>query len=184
MHKENYRQLTRFAIPYLPYGTTHVRMNTKKIDSYAEFWEVFTHEVAWHIHDLGVITDIYSDTLHPKYTEFGEPKFGLNDWSLEFYKISWIDENTRRADANYKDFVSGYAMKDIFEEKAEFVNAWINHHDLLLEAAKTNDKMRKKVGLFEELFWDRYFDDDEESLPLFNANERVFDSTKPWHNRK
>ncbi len=164
--------------------TTHVRMNTQKIEDYAEFWEVFIHEVGGHILDLGVITDSFSDTLHPRFTEFGEEKFGLNDRSLRFYEISWINENTRRPDASFKDFISWYALKDTFEELAEFSNAWINHHDLLLEVAKTNPKIQEKVDLFQELFWNWHFNDDKETLPFFNPNERVFDSTKSRKNVK
>lgn len=155
-----------------------VKMNTEKIDSFDEFWEVFTHEVWGHIMDLWVITDNYSDQLHPEYTEFGDPKFWLNDWSLKFYKISWIDENTRRADAWFEDFVTWYAMKDIFEEQAEFANAWINHHALLMEMWKKNAKIQQKIDLFENVFWDWYFDDDKESLPEFDPTNRIFDSTK------
>lgn len=165
-------------------GTTHVNMNTQKIDSYKEFWEVFIHEVGGHILDLGVITDHRSPALHPEFTEFGEPKFGLDDWSLKFYQISWINENTRKPDASYKDFVSGYAMKDTFEELAEFANAWINHHDLLKEISKKNLKMNQKYTLFEELFGTWYFEDDRETLDVFNSDERVFDSTKSWKNIK
>ncbi len=157
-----------------------VKMNTQKIDSFQEFWEVFTHEVWWHIMDLWVITDNYSTQLHPEYTEFGDPTFWLNDRSLKFYKISWIDENTRRADAGFEDFVTWYAMKDIFEELAEFANAWINHHALLLELAKVNPKIQQKVDLFEELLGDRYFSEDKESLSGFDTSERIFDSTKSW----
>lgn len=164
-------------------GTTHVRMNTQKIDNYREFWEVFTHEVWWHIHDLWVLDDPYSPSVHPDYTEFGEAKFGLNDWSLKFYSISWLDENTRRPDASFEDFVSGYAMKDTFEELAEFTNAWINHHDLLINLASKNDKIQQKYTLYQELFGERYFDADSENLNNFDDTQRVFDTTKPWKNK-
>lgn len=161
-------------------GTTHVKMNTEKIDSYREFREVFTHEVWWHIHDLGVLKDEFSPILHPEYTEFGKPTFWLNDRSLKFYSISWLDENTRKWDASYLDFVSGYAMKDTFEELAEFTNAWINHHDLLLALTEQNTKMKQKYELFEELFGDWYYDADSEQLAIFDVETRVFDSTKVW----
>ena len=161
-------------------GASFVKMNTAKIDSYREFWEVFTHEVGWHILDIWAITDDFSSKLHPDYTEFGEPTFGLNDWSLKFYRISWLDEYTRRADATSDDFVSGYAMRDIFEELAEFANAWINHNALLREMAKTNTKIAQKVELFEELFGDWYILWDAQRLGVFDPTTRVFDTTKPW----
>lgn len=161
-------------------GSHFVKMNTLKIESYREFWEVFTHEVWWHILDLWVITDDFSSSLHPDYTEFGEPTFGLNDRSLKFYRISWLDEYTRRADSTSDDFVSGYAMRDIFEELAEFSNAWINHNALVREMAKTNTKIAQKVELFEELFGDRYIISDAQRLGVFDAEKRVFDTTKPW----
>ncbi len=162
--------------------TTHVKMNTKKIDSLTEFRNVFNHEVGWHILDLWVITDQYSSSLHPEYTEFWQPKFWLNDRSINFYKISRLDENTRRPNASYKDFVSGYSLHDTFEEIAEFSNAWINHHDLLLELAKNNEKIKLKYELFQEIFWNWYFDGDHKTLNEFDPNERVFDSTKPRKN--
>lgn len=158
-------------------GTTHVRMNTSKIDTYKEFWEVFSHEVWWHIHDLGVITVAEPSSLHPDFTEFGEPKFDPEDWSLKFYSISWIDENTRKADSEYLDFVSWYAMKDTFEELAEFANAWINHHELLIMLANNNEKIKQKYDLFQEIFGDWYFLSDRSSGSKFDANQRVFDTT-------
>lgn len=99
---------------------------------------------------------------------------------MKFYSISWLDENTRKKDSSYRDFVSGYAMRDIFEEFAEFANAWINHHDLLVEMTKTNNKLKKKYELFEELFGDWYFDADTDALKRFTPSDRVFDSTKEW----
>ncbi len=160
----------------------YVKMNPGKIDTYREFWEVFAHEVAGHIHDLGVLDDPDSSRIHPEYTEFGKAKFGLQDRSLKFYEISRLDENTRRPDASFEDFVSWYAMKDIFEEFAEFTNAWINHHDLLLALADQNPQIQKKVELFRQLYGDRYFDDDSWSLAGFDTSQRVFDTTKPWRN--
>ena len=161
----------------------YVKMNPAKIDSYREFWEVFAHEVGWHIHDLWVLDDPYSSRVHPEYTEFGQAKFGLQDWSIRFYEISRLDENTRRSDSSFEDFVSWYAMKNIFEEFAEFTNAWINHHDLLRSLADKNPKIQQKYELFQELFGDRYFDADTSSLANFDDSQRVFDTTKPWKNK-
>ncbi len=160
-------------------GTTHAKMNTQKISWYQEFFEVFTHEVAGHIHDLWVVDDPYSASLHPKYTEFWQIKFWLNDRSLKFYEISRLDEKTRRADASYEDFISWYAMKNTFEEMAEFTNAWINHHSLLQRLSQQNDKIAKKYQLFQQLFWDRYLQEDSQSLKYFDSSQRVFDTTKP-----
>lgn len=161
-------------------GEAHVKMNTKKIGSFQEFMEVFSHEVGGHVLDLGVIDDPFSSHLHEGYTEFGKPTFGLNDWSLRFYKISWLDETTRRADADYLDFPSGYSMKDPFEGIAEFANAWIHHHDILRKLAQNNDKLAQKYELFQELFGDWYINGDTDRAASFDLSERIFDTTKEW----
>lgn len=160
-------------------GATVVKINTQKIDNIREFWEVWTHEVWGHILDIWAIDD-KSKPLHETFTEFGKPTFWLKDWSLKFYSVSRLDEKTRKKDSSYKDFVSGYAMRDIFEEFAEFANAWINHHDLLVEMTKTNEKLKIKYDLFSQLFGDRYFDADTDALRRFSPSERVFDTTKEW----
>ena len=154
-------------------------MNTWRIDSIREYREVLTHEIGWHILD---IWSIHHDEkpLHETFTEFGEKRFGLKDWSLKFYSISRLDENTRKKDSSYRDFASWYSMRNTFEDFAEFTNAWINHHDLLVAMTKDNDKLKKKYDLFEELFWDWYYDWDTEALKRFDADQRVFDSTKEW----
>lgn len=88
---------------------SYIKMNTALIDFPGEFRQVLTHETG-HMIDFSVIQGkaFQKDSL---YTEFGKPRWSVDDPSIDFYRISWLDESTRRSSATYKNFVSGYGMR-------------------------------------------------------------------------
>ncbi len=90
-------------------GHTHVKMNVQKISTPREYREVLTHEFG-HIVDLGIVEGT-AKQKDPLFTEFGNIERSIDDPSITFYEISRENENVRKENASYKDFVSGYAMK-------------------------------------------------------------------------
>ncbi|MFH0820266.1 MAG: putative zinc-binding metallopeptidase [Candidatus Peregrinibacteria bacterium] len=52
----------------------------------------------------------------------------LGDLSLDFYRISWMDEQTLKKTMGNLDFVSGYAMTDPFEDFAETYAYYVLHN--------------------------------------------------------
>lgn len=81
-----------------------------------EFAGVLVHELA---HNVDLVALRATDaTQASAFYDMGVPVYA-GDMSLNFYRISWTNETTRKAGASNMDFVSGYAMTDPFEDFAE-----------------------------------------------------------------
>lgn len=154
---------------------TKLYINPKDIASYREFLEVFTHELG-HIVDLWVIK--WSDwaELDKNYTEFGDPSFAIDDKSLDFYKISWSNENTSYEDTSYKDFVSWYGMSNPFEDFAECQNMYINHKDVFAKMAESSSELQSKYDYMNELYNDKYIQNDDKNVTKLGKNP----TRRPW----
>ncbi len=157
-------------------GHTYVKMNVEKIPSTREYREVLTHELG-HIIDLGVLNGNASQK-DPTYTEFGNIERSIDDPSLKFYEISRENEDVRKASATYKDFVSGYAMKWIYEEFAECANLRFNHNELFKQLAQENHTIAKKYAFFNKIFNGKSFNADTDNISLISNDKRPWDTTK------
>lgn len=145
-------------------------MNTEQIQTYAEFFEVFTHEL-WHIVDLGVINGV-SRSKDKNFTEFDRIVFALDDLSLEYYKISWKSESIRSVLSQSEDFCSGYGMTNPFEDFAECFNLYLNHNSYFVYLAKNNSALADKYNFFANIFDGYYLFWADIDLKTF-ANKRV-----------
>jgi hypothetical protein len=154
--------------------SNYVKMNTTIINSADEFWQVLTHEL-WHTIDFTVL-EWYASRKDEKYTEFGKVRWPIDDPSIDYYSISWLDESTRRSDASFRDFVSGYGMRWMYEDLAEFNNLRINHHSYLKSLARTNPTIQKKYSFFSRLYNGQYLKNTYNSYP--ETGERVWDTTQ------
>jgi len=101
-----------------------------------------------------------------------------DDPSLAFYAISRISESTRKAEASFKDFVSGYAMKGIYEDFAESQNLWFNHNLLFQALANNNPILAKKYAYFKQLYGNKRFDDNATSVTRVSLARRPWDTTR------
>lgn len=106
-----------------------------------ELVSVLVHEMG-HIMDTGVLSgdasageSSFKDGPNPVYK---------NDLSLPFYKVSFDSENKLQEQAQRKDFVSGYAMSDPFEDFAETYAYYVLHGDEFKKMAKNNSKLTRK----------------------------------------
>jgi hypothetical protein len=121
---------------------------------------VLIHEIA-HIMDTGVMKGSpsagkseFKDGVLPVYN---------NDASLDFYKMSFDNEETLKKSASRLDFVSGYAMSDPYEDFAESYTYYILHGTEFRELAEHNSILKKKY----EYLKTRVFDNKE----YFNGKE-------------
>lgn len=153
-----------------------MKVNTEKIPDLREYREVLSHEFG-HTIDLGIL---YGNGRYKNkaFTEFGKIIRPNDDPSLPFYKISRTNETTRKADASFQDFVSGYGMKGVYEDFAETNNMRLNHNALFRSLAGTNTVLAQKYKFFQKLYGTERFDDDEDMLPARSTEARVRDSTR------
>ncbi|MFA6458170.1 MAG: hypothetical protein WCV72_02140 [Patescibacteria group bacterium] len=86
--------------------------------------------VAVLVHELGHIVDLgklKGDSLAPSEFVDGKIPVPANDPSVTFYQLSWRNESEKNYLADRKDFVSGYAMTDPFEDFSESFNFYVLH---------------------------------------------------------
>ena len=102
----------------------------------------------------------------------------IDDPSIPFYEISWLNESTRKREVWYKDFVSGYAMKGVYEDFAESHNLRINHNLLFQALAENNDTIAKKYAYFQDLYNNERFDDNTDSVQTASTTKRPWDTTR------
>ena len=157
-------------------GHTTIKINNKNIPNAREYREVLTHELG-HTVDLGVITG-KAKKLHNDYTEFNDIIRPVDDLSIPFYQISRINESTRKRNAGFKDFVSGYGMKGIYEDFAECHNLRVNHNLLFQKLAADNDALAQKYGYFANLYRKQRFDDNPDSAAKISEMKRPWDTTR------
>lgn len=106
-----------------------------------ELVSVFIHEMG-HIIDTGKMNG-RKKAGKSKFKDFDRAIYN-DDLSLEFYKLSWIDDKTLKKSSKKQDFVSGYAMSDPFEDFAETYNYYILHNQDFKILAKYNKVLKYK----------------------------------------
>ena len=155
-----------------------ITINAWWLTSYAEFLEVFTHEIG-HIVDLWIIKWVDS-VFDASFTEFGKVVFAQDDDSLRFYDYSFESEKDRKSDITRKDFVSWYGMSDPFEDFAESFNAYMNHNSYFKYLAKNNDILKKKYNFIANYFGGKFLYSNDSDLINVNKNivRRPYDTTK------
>lgn len=107
----------------------------------AELRALFIHEFG-HITDLGCLTGT-PDGGTSAFRDGPEAIF-RNDPSTGFYKISWLQEATRKPESSPEDFVSGYAAKDAFEDFAETFAYFVLQQEAFRTRAEGNGALRQK----------------------------------------
>lgn len=157
-------------------GHTTIKINSEKIPTSREYREVLTHEL-WHTVDLGLL-QWSSYIKNRSFTEFGKVIRAKNDPSLPFYTLSRISESTRKAEASFKDFVSWYAMKGVYEDFAETHNLRFNHNLLFQQLAQDNPILQKKYDYFKNIYTNSWFDDNPESAQKISLTKRPWDTTR------
>lgn len=145
----------------------------------AELVSVLVHELG-HVKDTGIL----QGNFWAGESEFrdGQNSIYNDDSSLDFYRISFINDKKIKETASELDFVSGYAMTDPFEDFAESFNYYLLHGDDFRKMAANNEALEKKYNFLKErVFSNQEFDyQSEQDASLLMS--RQYDSTLIGYN--
>ncbi len=133
-----------------------------------EFTGLLTHECGHVIHSNLLGTSAGSKSTFVD----GKDVFMTDSPIVGFFGISWNEESVLRAGASEKDFVSGYAEADAFEDFAEAFAMYVLHRDALELRAKTNPSIAAKLAWMQQ------------NLPttdnLLGQSTYQWEKTVPW----
>lgn len=146
------------------------RLKDKKISLYGiylqkpkEALSVWIHEF-WHFYDIYILM-----------------KWVFKDLSYDFYNISWNERNILKNGSKNFDFVSGYAMSNMYEDFAESFNFYILHNKEFQRRAKKSEKLQKKYDFIRKYIFIKWeFQDWDYELPI--GEEYIWDTTKQDYN--
>ncbi|MDD2745054.1 MAG: hypothetical protein PHU93_00815 [Candidatus Gracilibacteria bacterium] len=99
----------------------------------SESFKVFAHE-------LGHVVDI----------QYLKPGRFSSDDSDKYYDISWLDVSTKKPKMGLKDFVSGYAMTNKYEDFGESFNYYLFHNNDFAKRAKSSVVLQNKYNFFKK----------------------------------
>ena len=141
----------------------------------SETTSVLIHECG-HVIDLGA----YKGTMSSGESRFpdGETPTYNDDPSVEFYAISWQNSLMRKSSAGKSDFVSGYAMKDPWEDAGESIVYYALHKEKFTERAEKNEALAQKLAWVEAYVFGPSFKTAESGAW---DGEIVWDVTKMEH---
>lgn len=134
-----------------------------------EVTELENSELIWvFIHELSHHIDIYSLA-----------KKVFRDPSSDFYNISWENTTTLKSWEKIKDFVSGYAMSNKYEDFAESLTYYVFANEEMRQKSKNSFSIKQKYEFFESnLFRENEFKNTDFSI---NPTQRYYwDITKKW----
>jgi len=121
-------------------------LNTSTIQNRDEMISVFIHELG-HLVDLSVLS---GDRGRLSNFKDDGKTIRLSDPSVGFYEISWETSTKRKKDADRRDFVSGYAMTNVFEDFAESYLFYRLHGDKFRRIMSQSEALRKKYDFLKE----------------------------------
>lgn len=103
--------------------------------------------IAIFIHELSHYIDLY----------FLE-RIDWADISNEFYDLSWYSTIVMNSWLEWKDFVSGYAMTNKYEDFAESLTYYVFHNDDFVVKTQDSKVLEKKYDFIHNaIFWDDSF---------------------------
>jgi hypothetical protein len=140
--------------------------------SESELIGVFVHEVGHNV-DYAYL----SPKKLEKESEFKDGSYPLyvTDASLDFYRICWENEKTRKKTVSNLDFVSGYAMSDPFEDFAETYIYYVLHNADFKALTAESPKLLAKYRFMQyHVFGGVEFDTGD---GVVRANNRPWDIT-------
>lgn len=106
-----------------------------------EFVGLLIHECAHVIHsNLGG-----NSTAGVSSFADGNTPFYADSPMVSFFSINWLKEGILQPDAEKKDFISGYAQSDVFEDFAETFAMYILHRSAFEKRALTNPSIAAKL---------------------------------------
>ncbi len=153
-------------------NSKRIILNIGNIDTDEELMAVFVHEIG-HVVDLGHLKGrsgrrtAFYDGIIPIYAD---------DPSLEFYQISWKNSTTRKKSSKRMDFVSGYALSNVFEDFAEHYLFYRLHGEKFRALAKHSAILTKKYDYMKRVvFKGKEFQ--TEKVPSTRGTVGIWDAT-------
>jgi hypothetical protein len=168
---DSLEQLTLYFSHRRSRGLSNARLLELRCSELAD-----TEIVAVLVHELGHIADLGALRGTGEASGFTDGSYQIpqGDPSVEFYQLSWADSQTKRFSAEQKDFVSGYAATDPFEDFAESFTYYILHGaDFRLMSAESETLAKKYAYLRESVFTGVEYD----SAETAKEGRRVWDAT-------
>ncbi len=151
-------------------NSKHLILNSLDMDTKEEFVAVFIHELG-HVLDLGRKG---KSKVASGFHDMGK-SIPSDDPSVKFYSIGWKDEDIRLPGTLPKDFVSGYAMYNMFEDFAETYAFYVLHGVRFQDLLEKSQKLVQKYELLKkDLFKGQTYDFYKENTVYSNE---VFDVT-------
>jgi len=150
-------------------------LHTDSISTDDEMVSVLIHELG-HVIDLGGLTSINGGAS--AFTDKTKTFF-KDDPSVDFYSLSWKTSDTKKNNVVPKDFVSGYAMTNCFEDFAESFLFYRMHGEKFRYLGESSDVLREKYDFFkEQVFEGKEFQINEKVSAEFIAGKTlVWDAT-------
>lgn len=147
-------------------------INTGTIETDNELLAILIHEMA-HVVDLGVLKG--GKGIRTSFYDGRVPVLA-DDPSYKFYNISWQNAKTRKGESMIKDFVTGYAMSNAFEDFAEHYLFYRLHGEKFRSLAENSEALRQKYDFFKiYIFRGDEFQRDKESKSLTAGS--IWDAT-------
>lgn len=148
-------------------------LHTQSIDTEDELKSVTIHEIG-HVVDLGKLQG--ESTL--EHEVFSTPKHTVqrDDKSVKFYALSWKNPETHKSNTERKDFVSGYAMTNIYEDFAESYAFYVLHGDKFRALMQDSFVLRRKYHFMKYFVFDGAEFQTEKTLDMAYQNT-IFDTT-------
>lgn len=141
--------------------------------SLPEAERVIIHEFG-HIVDLGGLQS--ADFSQKSVFVDGHIPLFTDDPSVAFYQISWEGNDQWSRGTSKKDFVSGYAATDPFEDFAESFLFYQREGETFRTLAQRNDRLQKKYRFFrDQVFGGKEFGG---KTLVISMNDRPWDATK------
>lgn len=146
-----------------------------------ELVAVLLHELG-HVVDTGMLMSSSTD-YKTSFVDRGKIVYS-SDPSAELYGVSWDDNRSLKSGQHTRDFISGYAKTNPYEEFAEMYAAYVLHGPLFrLYAAHDRTLQEKYEFMKEVVFEGREFDFAHEPLPpIREVYHRTFDVTRLDYN--
>ena len=129
-------------------GKTTIIVDGSVPDS--EFVALITHECGHVIHGNLTGNARSGDSAFRD----GNDVFFADGAAVSFFALSWENERTLRAGQTDKDFVSGYAKSDAFEDFAETFAAFLLHRHALEQQAAQSATVAAKLAWMRSQFGD------------------------------
>lgn len=134
-----------------------------------EFMALVVHECG-HVIDLGGLRGS-PVSGRSAFIDGSMPVF-RDDPSIAFYQLSWTDSQTKKPDATQKDFVSGYAMSDAFEDFAETFAYYALQQKEFKRLAAKSPVLSAKYAFMEQIVF--------RGAPVVALGKHVRGKSVPW----